>query len=159
MNKLYCNNLRWLILSLVVIILDQMTKYFVLYYLQPYHIYSVLPFFNLTLLFNNGAAFSFLNFSGYWQHWFFSVLAFVVCLVVVYWLLVLPSKRYWMLASLALIVGGALGNVVDRLHLGYVVDFLDFHVGAWHWPAFNLADLAITVGVAILLLSLAMTRD
>jgi len=144
--------LKWLWLSLLVIVLDQLSKYFVSNWLQLYESVAVLPFFNFTLLHNPGAAFSFLADAGGWQRWFFTAIALIVSVVIVAWLRRLPAAEKWQAAALALILGGALGNVIDRMRLGYVVDFLDFYYRQWHWPPFNIADSAITIGVAILLL-------
>jgi len=130
---------------------DQLTKWWAQAALAPYETVAVLPVFNLTLVFNTGAAFSFLSDAGGWQRGFFIVLASVVSVVLLVWLLRLPRREWLTGLGLALVLGGALGNLVDRLWLGHVVDFLDFHWAGHHWPAFNLADSAISVGVALLL--------
>ena len=145
--------LKWLWLSLLVIILDQFSKYMVSDLLHLYESVAVLPFFSITLLHNSGAAFSFLAGAGGWQRWLFTAIALVVSVAIVVWIKRLPTKEKWQAAALALILGGALGNVIDRLRFGYVVDFLDVYYQKWHWPAFNVADSAITVGVAILLMA------
>jgi signal peptidase II len=142
--------LKWLWLSLAVILLDQASKQLVESSLLVYETIPLLPHFNLTLAYNEGAAFSFLSDQGGWQRWFFSGLAAVVSLVLVVWLGRLRDER-WLAASLSLIVGGAVGNLVDRLLFGHVIDFLDFYYGQWHWPAFNLADSAIFLGVLLML--------
>jgi len=145
---------RWLWLSLLVVVADQVTKAWVSGALRPYELVPVIDgFFNLTLAFNTGAAFSFLAQGGGWQRWLLSGLAVVVAIVLVVWLTRLDRSERWTAASLSLVIGGAVGNLLDRLRLGHVVDFLDFYLGSWHWPAFNVADSAITVGVAILLLA------
>lgn len=144
--------LKWLWLSVVVIVLDQITKVAaeaMLVYREPI---AVLPFFNLLLSYNPGAAFSFLSDAGGWQRWFFVLLASIVSVIVSIWMHRLPATQRWTAAALALVVGGALGNVIDRLVYGHVIDFLDFYVGQWHWPTFNIADSAITVGVAVLII-------
>lgn len=143
--------LKWLWLALLVVVLDQLSKVVVSHWLQLYESVAVLPFFSFTLLHNPGAAFSFLADAGGWQRWFFTAIALFVSVVITVWLRRLPAEEKWQAAALALILGGALGNVIDRLRFGYVVDFLDFYYQQWHWPAFNIADSAITVGVAILL--------
>lgn len=143
--------LKLLWLALLVVVLDQLSKVVVSSWLQLYESVAVLPFFNFTLLHNPGAAFSFLADAGGWQRWFFTAIALFVSVVITVWLRRLPAEEKWQAAALALILGGALGNVIDRLRFGYVVDFLDFYYQQWHWPAFNIADSAITVGVAILL--------
>ncbi|MEW8383194.1 MAG: signal peptidase II [Candidatus Thiodiazotropha taylori] len=122
----------------------------------------VLPIFDLTLLYNKGAAFSFLSDQGGWQRWFFTVLAIVVTTVLTVWLWRLKQQEKWVAVSLSLIIGGAIGNVIDRILFGHVIDFLHFHYQQHYWPAFNIADSAITLGVGIMLydaLVLAKRRD
>lgn len=141
---------KWFGLAALVIGLDQATKLWVLATFHLGESIAVTDFFNLVLVFNRGAAFSFLAAAGGWQKWFFVVLALGISV----WLVVMirhHAMEKLMPAALALVLGGALGNVIDRLRFGAVVDFLDFHVAGWHWPAFNVADSAITVGVALLL--------
>ena len=140
----------WLGLAAAVIALDQATKAWIMAVFQTGETLFVTPFFNLVLVFNRGAAFSFLAGAGGWQKWFFVVLALAISA----WLAVLLRRHAGerlLSLSLSLILGGALGNVVDRLRFGAVADFLDFHAAGWHWPAFNVADSAITVGVALML--------
>ena len=142
--------LPWLILAVVVGVLDQITKQMVMANLQLGQMIPVTSFFDLVLVFNTDAAFSFLAEHGGWQRWFFTVLAFAISA----WMLTLMHHhRHEKLlpAAFALIIGGALGNVYDRLVHGAVVDFLHFHYAGWSWPAFNLADSAITVGVVMML--------
>ncbi|MEN8168652.1 MAG: signal peptidase II [Pseudomonadota bacterium] len=144
--------LKWTWLSVLVIALDQLTKGMAtasLNYAEPV---AVLPLFNLTLVHNTGAAFSFLSQAGGWQRWFFAAIALVVSVGIVFWLKNLDRDKLWEALALALILGGAIGNVWDRILLGYVVDFLDFYYGSWHWPAFNVADIAISVGAVILII-------
>ncbi|MCH8499302.1 MAG: signal peptidase II [Marinobacter sp.] len=146
--------LRWLWLALAVIVLDLGTKAIataMLTYAQPV---PVLPVFNFTLLHNTGAAFSFLAGAGGWQRWFFIILALVVSGVLVRWLATLKANETWLAVALSLILGGALGNVYDRIVHGYVVDFLHFYWGNYHFPAFNLADTAITIGAFMLILDM-----
>ncbi|MBT3010507.1 MAG: signal peptidase II [Candidatus Thiodiazotropha sp. (ex Lucina aurantia)] len=153
---------RWLWLSLLVILLDQSTKQLAESTLTLYESVSVLPFFDLTLLYNKGAAFSFLSDQGGWQRWFFIVLAIVVCIVLVGWLWRLKRDELWVAVALSLIIGGAIGNVIDRILFGQVIDFLHFHYQQHYFPAFNVADSAITVGVIIMLydaLVLAKRRE
>lgn len=144
--------MKWLWLSAAIVAVDQGTKYLATAHLELYEPLEIVSFFNLTLLHNTGAAFSFLNNAGGWQRWALSGLAVVVSVFIMYWLPRLRDARYTMPLGLALVLGGTLGNLVDRLALGYVIDFLDFHIGDWHWPAFNVADSAITVGAIILVL-------
>jgi signal peptidase II len=144
--------LKWLWLSVVVIVLDQITKLLASAQLVMHQPVPVLPSFNLTLMHNTGAAFSFLSQAGGWQRWFFVVIAIVVSVVLTLWLHRLQRHQTWLALGLALILGGALGNVWDRIMLGYVVDFVDLYYGDWHWPAFNVADSAITLGAVLLVL-------
>ena len=140
---------RWLWLSLVVLALDFVTKQAILATFRPGEERVILPFFSLVLAFNKGAAFSLLDDAGGWQRWFFTAIALVASVVIV-WLLRKGGTR-WYCAGLALILGGALGNLVDRLTTGEVVDFLLFHWRGWAYPAFNVADSAITVGAVLLI--------
>lgn len=140
---------RWLALAAVVIAADFATKAWVLSAFHLYERVAVTSFFNLVLVMNPGASFSFLADAGGWQRWFFIVLALAISV----WLVVMIRRHAaerLMPTALALVLGGALGNVIDRVRFGAVVDFLDFHVAGWHWPAFNVADSAITVGVILL---------
>ena len=147
------NQLRWLILSIIVIIIDLGTKYLASHNLTYGQSVEILPFFNLTLLHNYGAAFSFLsNSNTTWQVVLLSAIALVVALVILVWLARLPKNKNLTAFALSLILGGALGNVYDRMIHGYVVDFLDFHINNYHWPAFNIADSAICIGAVILIL-------
>ncbi|HBA67511.1 MAG TPA: signal peptidase II [Methylococcaceae bacterium] len=143
--------LKWLWLSFVVLILDQITKLAVAANMQLYQSIQVLPFFNLTYVHNTGAAFSFLSEAGGWQRWFFAVLAFVISVVITVWLARLKRHETLLAVSLALVLGGAVGNLIDRLAYGYVIDFLDVYYQDWHWPAFNIADSAITIGVVLMI--------
>lgn len=143
--------LKWLWLSLLVILLDQGTKYLAESQLRLYEPIEVSPFFNFTLAYNTGAAFSFLADAGGWQRWFLAGLALIISLGLVFWLHRLRENAPGEAFAVALILGGALGNVVDRLWHGYVIDFIDLYYQDWHWPAFNIADSAITVGVAFLI--------
>ncbi len=142
----------WLLLTVLVVILDQLTKWWAeseLLYHQPI---AVMPMLNLTLAYNTGAAFSFLSNAGGWQRWFFVILTVIVCAVLLKWLWQLKNNEKLQAVALALVLGGALGNLIDRLQLGHVVDFIDVYYGQQHWPIFNLADSAITLGVIFLLL-------
>lgn len=141
----------WLGISLIVILFDQLTKIAVTKVFAYATPHAVTPFFNFLLIFNRGAAFSFLSSASGWQRWAFTGLGVIAACVIVYLLKRHGNQRLFCTA-LALIMGGALGNVIDRLVHGRVIDFLDFHVGKWHWPAFNLADSAIVIGAALLVL-------
>ena len=151
--------LWWYALALVIICLDQYTKNLAsqgLDYGRPVEVFS---WFNLTLQHNTGAAFSFLSDAGGWQRYFFSIVAAVISVILAVWLSRL-NRAQWLLAlSLSLILGGALGNLWDRLAMGYVVDFISVHYGGRYFPAFNLADSAISVGAACMLLDSFITRD
>ncbi len=151
--------LVWLVLSAVIVVADLVTKYYatnLLNYAMPV---EVIPaFFNFTLLHNTGAAFSFLATQSGWQRWFFVSLAVIVSLALVRWLQTLNGDR-WMAISIALVLGGAIGNLYDRITLGYVVDFLHFYWGDYHFPAFNIADTAISIGAAMMILDLFRKED
>lgn len=153
------NNLRWLWLSFAVVILDQWTKFLVIKHLSLHSSYIVMPFLNFTLAFNTGTAFSFLSFASGWQIWLFVGLAVIVCLSILVWLSRISRYAYWLATSLALIFGGALGNLIDRLRFGYVIDFIDVHVKNWHYATFNLADSAICIGVVILIIHMLLVRS
>jgi signal peptidase II len=142
----------WLGISLVVVWLDWHSKQMASASLELYRPQEIFSWLNMTLAHNYGAAFSFLSDAGGWQRWFFIVLTVSVSLVLLVWLLRLPRSEWRIGLSLGLIIGGALGNLIDRVQLGYVVDFIDVYYRNWHFPAFNVADSAITVGVALLLL-------
>ncbi len=138
-------------LAALIVILDQVTKLWAVSALELYRAVEILPFFNLTLLHNTGAAFSFLADAGGWQRWFFTGLTLVIATAIAVWLVRLRPEERLTRACLTLILGGAIGNLIDRVRLGYVIDFLDFHVAGWHWPAFNIADAAISCGAVLLI--------
>jgi len=142
--------LRWYALAIAVIVLDQLSKAWVGALLLPGEGVALTSFFNLVLVFNRGAAFSFLADADGWQKWFFVALALGISVYIALLLRRQAAERL-LSTALALVLGGALGNVIDRLRFGAVVDFLDVHAAGWHWPAFNVADSAICVGVALLL--------
>jgi signal peptidase II len=141
--------LRWLTLAGAIIAVDQMTKFAVVASLALHETVSVSPFFNLVLVYNRGAAFSFLAGASGWQTVFFIAIALIAAVWIVYLLKRYPRETLFCLA-LTLVLAGAVGNVVDRIRLGAVIDFLDFHAFGWHWPAFNVADSAITCGALLL---------
>ncbi len=145
--------MKWLWVSAAIIVLDQATKRIATTALSLHEPISVLPFFNLTLTYNPGAAFSFLSDAGGWQRWLFTTLSILVSAFIIVWLRRIPRGQIWVPCALALILGGALGNLWDRLVLGMVVDFFDVYFRQWHWPAFNVADSAICVGAAILIVA------
>jgi len=141
----------WLALAVLVILLDQLTKLLIVGQYPLGWSQSVTHFFNLVRVHNTGAAFSFLASASGWQRWFFTGLGAVAAVLIVWMLRSHPGQKLFGFA-LSLILGGAIGNVIDRLMYGHVVDFLDVHWAGWHFPAFNLADSAITVGAGCLLL-------
>ena len=153
------NALSWLVLSAVVIAFDQLTKHVAITELQPYTPQAVIPgFLNWTLAFNPGAAFSFLAGADGWQRWFFTALALSVSALLAFWLSRTARGDWRNAAPLALIIGGALGNLIDRLRLGHVTDFIQVYWREWAWPAFNIADSSIFVGAALLILFGFMDR-
>lgn len=143
------NAIRWVWLAILIVILDQVTKFIAVVSLTLNQPAPVLPFFNLTLMRNTGAAFSFMA-----QHpgsgILFSVLAIVISVFIILWLLRLPKNKTWLAIALALILGGAIGNLIDRAHNGFVIDFIQLYYHQWYWPAFNIADSAITIGAIML---------
>lgn len=144
--------LKWLWLSLLALILDQVSKLSITASMQLYESIPLVPFFNLTYVHNTGAAFSFLSEAGGWQRWFFALMAIAISAVLLLWLKRLQPQETLLAVALALVLGGAIGNLVDRLLYGYVIDFLDVYYQQLHWPAFNIADSAITLGVVLMLL-------
>lgn len=151
--------LRFLWVSLVCFVLDQWTKYAVMDCFSLYQSVQVLPFFNITYVHNYGAAFSFLDSAGGWQRWFFTAIAVGVSGVILWWLKQSTREQTLLPVAFAFILGGALGNVYDRLVHGYVIDFLDFYVNGYHWPAFNIADSAIFIGAALLIIDMFKNGD
>jgi signal peptidase II len=141
---------KWLALSAAIVVLDQLTKYAISVSLGPRAVVEVTSFLNLVLAHNRGAAFSFLAGASGWQREFFIALALIASVWIV-WLLRRYPRQTLFCTALALVLGGAIGNVIDRIVLGAVVDFLDFHAFGYHWPAFNVADSAITCGAALLI--------
>ncbi len=158
MNKapLVAGGLHWLALSAVVIIADQATKAIVKAWLQPYEVRPIGSLFSFILTYNDGAAFSLGAGAGGWQRWLFTAIA-VAAIILIAWLLKRGGGAIYC-AGLALILGGAIGNLCDRVVLGKVVDFLLFHYDRWAFPAFNVADSAITVGAALVILDSLLHR-
>lgn len=144
--------MKWLWVSGVVLLADQCTKLLADAMLTLYQPVAVMPYLAMRKAYNSGAAFSFLADESGWQRWFFIVLALIVITVLVVWLRRLPVAEVRARLALALILGGAAGNVIDRMVYGYVIDFIDVYYESWHWPAFNIADAAIFVGACLLLL-------
>ncbi|USD64835.1 signal peptidase II [Vibrio sp. SCSIO 43136] len=147
------SGVRWLWLATLIFVADIAIKLVVMDSMEyGWHgRIEVLPFFNLLYVHNYGAAFSFLSDQAGWQRWFFTGIAFVVCALLTHWMSKLPAAEKWNNIAYALIIGGATGNVFDRIVHGFVVDYLDFFIGDHHWPAFNLADAAICIGAAMII--------
>jgi len=150
--------MTWFAVSLAVVVLDRLTKIWMLDAFRPGEALAVTGFFNLVLVFNKGAAFSFLASAPGWQTPLFAAIAVVASLIISFLIHKNQNKRLFC-GGLALILGGALGNLWDRLDWGHVVDFLDLHAAGWHWPAFNVADAAITVGAGILIVESFLHRE
>ena len=143
--------LKWLWLSLLFLVVDQLTKHWVAGTFDLYESVAVMPYFNLTYVHNEGAAFSFLADQSGWQRWFFAAIATAACVLFSYWMAKTPASNKVLGVGFALMLSGAMGNLIDRVLLGYVIDFLDFYIGNAHWPAFNIADSAIFVGAALMI--------
>jgi signal peptidase II len=142
---------RWLAIAGLIVAVDQAVKFAVVEYFSSHPPIAVTSFFNLLLVYNTGAAFSFLSDAAGWQRGFFIAIALVACAWIV-WLLRKDPRPSLFTVALTLVLAGAVGNMIDRILIGSVVDFLDFHAFGYHWPAFNVADSAITCGAALLLL-------
>lgn len=144
----------WFLLSLVVILIDQWSKYWAETHFIPYQPEHVFPMVNFTLAYNTGAAFSFLSGTGGWHRWFFAGFSVVMSLILIAWLIRLPAQAKLQALAVSLILGGAVGNLYDRAMLGHVIDFIDVYYQNHHWPVFNLADSAICIGAFFLLIDL-----
>ena len=165
--------LKWLWLTALVVLLDQASKQAAVNLLAMHEPQAFLPFFNFTLTYNKGAAFSFLSSAGGWQRWFFTVLAIGVSIFIFFWLKKLSSKEKLLAISLSLILGGAIGNVIDRSLYGYVIDFIDWfypsneclpffysiNQSTCHWPTFNIADSAIFLGAVLIILQAIFSKE
>jgi signal peptidase II len=151
--------MNWLWISSLVVVLDQITKYIADRNLDLRVPVEVFLGLNMTLFYNKGAAFSFLSNAGGWQRWFLMTLSFVFSLVLVFWLRNVDKNRKFLAWGLALILGGAIGNLIDRTLYGYVIDFIDFYYDYWHWPAFNIADSAISIGAGLLILDMFTYKE
>jgi len=149
---------KWLGLAALIVVVDQLAKYAVVQYFAANPAVAVTPFFNLVLVYNPGAAFSFLSDAAGWQRGLFIAIALTASAWIVYLLRKFPHQRQFALA-LSLVLSGAVGNVIDRILFGAVVDFLDFHALGWHWPAFNVADSAITCGALLLVWDALRPRE
>lgn len=138
--------LPWICLAIIIIGLDQLTKYLVIHNLNVTSVVRVLPFLNIIQRFNTGAAFSFLSAQTGWQIYLLSGVSVLVSLALIIWLSRIARREWWNAAPIALVLGGAIGNLIDRVRFGFVIDFIDFHVGNWHYATFNIADSAVCVG-------------
>ncbi len=147
------NTRHWLGGAFIIVVLDQLTKHLAVAWLNYGDPVPILPGLNLTLVYNTGAAFSMLSDASGWQRWLFAGVAFTVSVVITLWLRQLGGRQLWLPIALTLILGGAIGNFWDRISLGYVIDFIQVYYEKWTWPAFNVADSAISVGAVMLLLS------
>ncbi len=141
----------WLVIALVVVLLDQASKITMSHFLLYGQSEAITSYFNLVMVYNKGAAFSFLSDQPGWQRYFFTGVSLIASLFIL-WMLRRHPTQHLFCWALALILGGAIGNLIDRIAYGHVIDFLDVHVGGWHWPAFNVADSAITLGAILFVL-------
>lgn len=151
--------MNWLWISSLVVVLDQITKYIADSNLDLRVPVEVFLGLNMTLYYNKGAAFSILSNAGGWQRWFLMAISFVISLVLVFWLRNVDRNRKSLAWGLALILGGAIGNLIDRTLYGYVIDFIDVYYDYWHWPAFNIADSAISIGAGLLILDMFTYKE
>ena len=158
-SKVSMSMARWLWVSVFIVVFDQASKFAVLAMMELYQTIAVMPYVNFTYVHNTGAAFSFLSQAGGWQRWFFAFFAVVMSLVLLVWLIRLKPHERLLAVALSLVLGGAIGNLIDRVALGYVIDFIDVYYQSWHWPVFNIADCAITIGVALLVLDSFLSKE
>ena len=142
---------RWYVVAIFLLIADQLAKYTITQNFLYGEYINIFPGLDFTLVHNTGAAFSFLSDAGGWQRWLFLIISLAVSIVLIVWLYRLKASQFFLSTSLALILGGALGNLYDRIFLGYVIDFIDFYYGIYHWPVFNIADASITLGAVFLI--------
>lgn len=146
--------LSWIVVSVLIVALDQWSKYFVTTHFSEATTVSVAPFLNFILRFNDGAAFSFLGAEGGWQIYLLSAISISISLILIVWLYRIARSEWCLAIPLSFVLGGAVGNLIDRLRLGFVVDFIDFHVKNWHFATFNVADSFVCVGATLLVLRL-----
>lgn len=157
-NKNVSSRWYWLVVSAFVVLLDQWSKYWVMTHMHPSEAIRLLPWLNIVLRFNQGAAFSFLSAAGGWQVLFLIVFVFAVSVTILVWLLRLPANESLSALALSLLLGGAVGNLIDRIRFGYVIDFIDFHIRSWHYATFNIADSAVCLGAFFLFIKLCVTK-
>ncbi|GLX77167.1 lipoprotein signal peptidase [Thalassotalea insulae] len=146
------SGLSWLWITLVCLLIDQITKHWVAGSMELHQSFEVLSFFNITYAQNPGAAFSFLADQPGWQRWFFTLIAVAASIVFLVWLKRTPKDHTVLAIALACMLSGALGNLIDRVLFGYVIDFLDFYIGSYHWPTFNIADSVIFIGAVLMII-------
>ncbi|MBF7074749.1 signal peptidase II [Glaciecola sp. MH2013] len=158
-NIISGTGLRFLWISVIVFVLDQWTKYTIVDTMSLYQSIEIMPFFNFTYVHNYGAAFSILYDAGGWQRYFLSAVALAVSAVILWWLKGTRRDQLLLPVAFSFILGGALGNVYDRMLHGYVIDFLDLYYGNYHWPAFNIADSAIFIGAALLIIDMFKNKE
>ena len=151
--------MNWMWVSGLVIVFDQVTKYIADSNLDLRVPLEVIPGLNMTLCYNKGAAFSFLSNAGGWQRWFLMTVSFLVSVALIVWLSQVDKSRKQLYWGLALILGGAVGNLIDRTIFGYVIDFIDVYYQYWHYPAFNIADSAISIGAGLLILDMITYKE
>jgi len=153
------SGLVWLWLALIGLVVDQATKLYVLANFKLHESVNVFPFFNFTYAQNKGAAFSFLSDAGGWQRWFFTIIAVSISGVLIYWLRTVHKSQKILCIAYSLVLSGAIGNLIDRMSYGFVVDFLDVYYKSHHWPIFNVADMAICGGAFLIVLEAFLTKD
>ena len=152
--------LKWSSVTTLIVILDQWVKYWIVLNFSLYEKIGVNFFINITYQQNTGAAFSILADAGGWQRWFLSILAILVCGYIVHWLYQLRTTSQWYLSyGLSFVLGGALGNVIDRIRLGYVVDYAQVLINGWPFPSFNVADAAITIGAVLIIIDAIINKE
>jgi signal peptidase II len=144
----------WLFVSFLVVLVDQWSKLWALKTLSPYESFKIIPIVDLTLAFNTGAAFSFFSQLGAWNRWILAGFSLFMSILLIIWILRTPTRQTLQLFSLSLVLGGAVGNLIDRILNGYVVDFILVYYKNYHWPVFNIADTAICIGAALLIFDL-----
>jgi len=153
------NKWHWFILALGIVLVDQLTKWLAVNLLMPGYPFEIMPMFNFTLGFNKGVAFSFLNEAGIWGRLFTAGFSFIVSIILVVWIMRTALSDRLQLTALSFILGGAVGNLIDRAYSGYVVDFIQLYYKNYSWPIFNIADSAICIGAALLLVDLCKSRQ
>ena len=153
------SGLRWLWLAVIMLIIDQATKWWVITNFKFRESVAVMPMFNLTYARNEGAAFSFLDDAGGWQRWFFTVIAIAISSLLLYWMRGLNKSQKLLSIAYALVLSGAIGNLIDRVLYGYVIDFLDVYYQQYHWPVFNIADSAICIGAVLIIFDAITSKE